>query len=601
TGPSSLHHVCSDSISSGSQYTPGLWYLVTATFDGATGVIYVNGFKTASTAGGGTLAYGGTGSFNIGSIGNDNQGFTGAIDEVTVANVARSDGWIQTVYGNELKPQEFYSIGVPLANSTQITNVNIYPTNTQAVLTFTAPSGAAASACFVTVSPDPSMYPLAPDTDPTIFSGANLASRNGNQINGQTVTAVLGRRFHAYYATAAGSDTSKRWSRALQANQPHVADINCGGEEYAQPFNTATLQLGQSHEDSIPGDPNNPGGAFWPSWLADTRCDVADTGCTVRGDQQRRSFWTTDPQTGVYMKALNMIGDNVQDLGTANFMLTSAGAGWTAPSNWVGGGGVNATITNSTNKIFAVGMQPGGANTAFNTLNTPDYAVPAMLKFNIRASIAGGPTTCTSSSTSDDCKIQMCVSLDGVSCAPNAQIYEQVVTGTNATYTFGSGEVMDVLQQPGKRLWTVDETSTRGGTVTCSGTQVTTTWNGAFSEIMAGVTINSGSLAQINGTPYIVASVEASTQFHTTVAPSPCSNLSYNGFSVAVWKKTVGATGDTLTVANPSLRVLSSADVDPQVNAGYISSTSSVTLPNGHGAGVMSTRSVQYLVDWVNG
>src|SRR6185312_11424842 len=59
--------------------------------------------------------------------------------------------------------------------------------------------------------------------------------------------------------------------------------------------------------------------------------------------------------------------------------------------------------------------------------------------------------------------------------------------------------------------------------------------------------------------------------------------------------------GDTLTVANPSLRVLNSADVDPQVNAGYISSASSVTLPNGHGAGIISTNMGEYLVDWVNG
>lgn len=64
-------------------------------------------------------------------------------------------------------------------------------TNTQAVLSYLAPSTAV---CTVEVSEQPSLTPVVPDVDATLFSGANLDSRTGSVVRGRERVVVIDRK-----------------------------------------------------------------------------------------------------------------------------------------------------------------------------------------------------------------------------------------------------------------------------------------------------------------------------------------------------------------------------------------------------------------------
>src|SRR5712691_8914608 len=88
-------------------------------------------------------------------------------------------------------------------------SVDATTTPTQAVLNYTAPSDS--TVCQVKVSQSPLMSPLAPDVDPTLFSGADQDSRPGSVVNGTSRSFVVGAR------RADTASDGKRYSRALEA------------------------------------------------------------------------------------------------------------------------------------------------------------------------------------------------------------------------------------------------------------------------------------------------------------------------------------------------------------------------------------------------
>src|SRR3954452_12340684 len=92
-------------------------------------------------------------------------------------------------------------------------------TSTQAILQFTAPTTAA---CTIEASESAGFSPLVHDVDPALFPQANLDSRRGDLVNGQSRVVVIGKRVSE---TASDQNT---YSRALQANTTHYARITCG-------------------------------------------------------------------------------------------------------------------------------------------------------------------------------------------------------------------------------------------------------------------------------------------------------------------------------------------------------------------------------------
>ncbi len=145
-------------------------------------------------------------------------------------------------------------------------------TNTQAILTYTAPD---ANACSVEVSESATISPLVHDVDPTLFAGSNLDSRAGSLSSGRARVFVVGKR-------RAEKALNGHWySRALQTVTKHYYRITCGGSTSSGGFLTANLALGNTYNESLPGDPaagSRPyyatmGSYAWPEF---TKWDISD-------------------------------------------------------------------------------------------------------------------------------------------------------------------------------------------------------------------------------------------------------------------------------------------------------------------------------------
>lgn len=586
-------------VCSGVQWFPGKWYYVAFTFDGANGTMFINGKQTAQVAGPGTLSYS-NGGFDIGSDPANAVDFKGAIDEVRVSNIARSADWIATEYANQSDPNAFFIIGQPLANSSNFSGVSVVgTTNTQAIIRFTYAPGNVAS-CTVAVSRNPSLYPLVNDVNPALFVTANLVSRDSaNLINGTTAQIVVGKRYKAFYAA-----DGNRYSRALKQNASYYYGLNCAGDSFSGSFSTRPLAMGDTHLDGIPPDSNNPGAPAWPSPTGFNRCNTADTNCTTA----RRDTDYIDPQTGVLIKHLVMPDDNVLADNNSQAGLAT-GTGWTIPSGWATSTTSRAVITASTNPI-AIGVWNNNAFKWGDVISSSDYYTPVMMQFSITANLTN--SACTGTNNAPDCRMDVCVTLNWQTCAPNAQIYQQPLSATPTQYTFGSGQMYDVMQQSGKRIWAQFETGWRGGDVTCDGSNtVTKIWDtGTFPPESNPV----GSYVWIYpiGNQLVTGNIDA---LHFTI-DTACPNSSassgppqgsvsghwYVGgsaFGILVWKET--RSSDTLALSNEFLDDLAGGDNDPQYNSGFYGAPMTVTSGNGDPGGVLQLRQGGYSIDLLSG
>jgi hypothetical protein len=121
--------------------------------------------------------------------------------------------------------------------------VSAFSTNTQAALTYTAPSS---TACTVAVSESPTLSPVVHDVDPGLFPGADSDSRSDSISNGAHRIFVLGKRQND---TAADG---KIYSRALQAYTTHYYRVDCSGTAVSGSFTTANIPVGNTYSDTPP-------------------------------------------------------------------------------------------------------------------------------------------------------------------------------------------------------------------------------------------------------------------------------------------------------------------------------------------------------------
>lgn len=524
--------------------------------------------------------------------------WNGAVDEVRVSNVVRSAAWIKIEYENLSDPQSFYVVGPEMVNSSNFSNINVDATNTQAVITFTY--SADPSACHVDVSESSSLFPLVNDTNPAMFTNADSVTRDSaNSVTGHTVKFVVGKRYQAFYAL-----DGNRQSRALQQNTPFYwqASCNSGTDIYAGTLRTTPIGMGDTHLDSIPSDPASPGYPLWPTPTGFQRCNTFDLGCSTL----RRNTTYIDPQTGVQIRHLRMPDDvTIADTNVQTMNGWVMGTGWTIPAGWNTSSTLQATITASTNPLVIGNWENigggVGSSAAFGSgdVQTADggYHVPVALQDWITASVGNG--ACTAGNTNPDCAMQVCVTTNWQTCATNAQTFTQFLTTTPTQYTFGSGQPYDVMQVPGKRIWSQADSGWRPDQVTCTGTNtVTRLWtNGTIPPEQDPV----GSYLNIQGLgpQQITGSISALQFTIGPTCPSGTWNINGSAFGILTWKETSSA--DTLTLSNSFISDIAGLDKNPQYNSGFYGTDFSVTLANGDPAGIVQMLSGQYSIDLLNG
>ncbi len=194
----------------------------------------------------------------------------------------------------------------------QLTLAVSQTTDTQAILTYTAPS---ASACSVQVSQSSSLSPLVHDVDPVLFPGADLDSRSGSAANGLQRTFVIGNR-----RSDLGTDNNL-YSRALQANTLHYYRVTCGSSTASGQFSTANRPLGNDYPDVPPFNSAGFGNYAWP---------------TVNWNDQTQTY--IDPMTGIALKRVTSAGWYGQsNTGNTFWQVIDINSKWTNPSNVLSG------------------------------------------------------------------------------------------------------------------------------------------------------------------------------------------------------------------------------------------------------------------------
>ncbi|MCX6818171.1 MAG: DUF2341 domain-containing protein [Candidatus Aenigmarchaeota archaeon] len=96
---------CSGDLDSSTVAATDTWYYVSATYDGTTALIYVNGAQGGSK----TITLNTADTANV--IGYLNADWDAVVDEVRVSNSIRSANWIQTEYNNQKSGSTFLSTG----------------------------------------------------------------------------------------------------------------------------------------------------------------------------------------------------------------------------------------------------------------------------------------------------------------------------------------------------------------------------------------------------------------------------------------------------------------------------------------------------------
>ena len=169
-------------------------------------------------------------------------------------------------------------------------------TNTQAVLSYTAPDS---GACTVKVSQQASLTPLVHDVDPALFPGSDQDTRP------EAITAQTSRVFVVGKRLTQQAADGKTYSRALETYALHYYHVACGSVVMSGTFTTANIPLGMTYNDVPQVDAGNPGQWMIPTPLQDRTQTIAD------------------PQTGALLKRVSIDPDK-QGSGS-NGLFTSYG------------------------------------------------------------------------------------------------------------------------------------------------------------------------------------------------------------------------------------------------------------------------------------
>ena len=291
-------------------------------------------------------------------------------------------------------------------------------TNTQAILSYTAPS---AAACALEVSESDTYSPLVHDVNPTLFTGADSDDRAGNHAVGRQRWFVVGKR-----AVDKASD-SKRYSRALKAATLHYYQITCGGDTATGSFITANIPLGDTATDPYPAitEAGLEGYYNFASW------DTLDRDQSV-----------IDPQTGAEIRKYSAGTDagwpDTSNGAETNYQtpMSCAGTNWAPADNCV--------------TTYAAGLRDQlFARHNYNAYPTVEYQAHKVNVY-LKATISGSPT-------GDDKYLDVCLTLNGSTCASDWKAVD-LTTCNTVTYAgdcngFGSDTNPAIFWD----LWTTQE------------------------------------------------------------------------------------------------------------------------------------------------
>lgn len=327
-----------------------------------------------------------------------------------------------------------------------ITNVSVRATNTQAVISYTAPD---AGTCNLEVSESASYTLVVHDVDETMFVSASADDRAGNLVSGRARVFVVGHR-------RAEKGIDGHWySRALRVAALHYYRITCGADTATGTFETANLALGNNYQETLPPDPNAGARPYYSSvgsyaWPEFTKWDATDA--TARSES------VIDPQTGVLLKRVGLPNDWIIGYGpgTQDWSFSdvrSPDSAWTFGTDWTfSGSGSNFLVMQG--KSF--NLSSGGNGTNLNSLELP----LAYLTLTVNAS-------CTGTCAGEDAKIQACLTLNGVTCWPTdatAKYQEVALTGSLANKTFGTTKpILDAWTPAGFLPLNKNDLSLRSG------------------------------------------------------------------------------------------------------------------------------------------
>ena len=187
----------------------------------------------------------------------------------------------------------------PVPGGTRLRVGTVGITNTQAVLTYSAPDG---GACTVKVSQQPSLTPLVRDVDPALFPGSDRDTRP------ETITAQTSRIFVVGKRITQRAADGKNYSRALETYAAHYYQVTCGSVVQTGSFTTANIPLGMTYNDVPQVDESNPGQWMIPAQLQD------------------RTQTIVDPQTGALLKRVSLDAEaGNHSYGYAGAFLTYGG------------------------------------------------------------------------------------------------------------------------------------------------------------------------------------------------------------------------------------------------------------------------------------
>ena len=434
-------------------------------------------------------------------------------------------------------------LALPL--SAAITSVNVEGTTAQqAKITYTAPDS---SACSMEVSESNTYSPLVHDVDPNIFAGANLDSRATNVSTDTSAVQIrqfiVGKR--AAERATAGPNIGRWFSRSLQVSTTHYFRITCGSDTATGTFATTNIPLGNTWNDPLPADPN--GGTYgefitagiygWPEFISNDQTETV-----------------IDPNTGQLIRRMTMPSDGLQEPGNepsgTHTFNTASGPAWSNPGNILGKSSP-ATYSGTTQDFILI--QDTNQRWGNGNFGMENY------KLDMLAWMSSGDGA--------DATIQICMTVNGVSCWQNRLIDVVLTNKTGATIeipnlidTFPNG-----VMPPGGPYFDTAQTIPRDGTadVDSNGNM---TWknchtcgNGIGSNFLPNWT--AGSRITVNGSACSVSSVTNPNLMAINLAtcqPSltvPATNVVYSAmnFGVMIRKKTSSA--DQVNLLNASYTI----------------------------------------------
>jgi len=255
-------------------------------------------------------------------------------------------------------------------------------TNTQAVLRYTAPD---LNACTVEASESQTYSPLVNDVNATLFPGSNSDERAEASRSALERVFVVGKR-----AVERAAD-GKRYSRALKAHTLHYFRITCGADSATGIFVTANIAWGNTATDSFTAIDE----AGLEGYYNFSTFDYAD---------RHQSF--IDPLTGA---AIHKLTSGKDSGGQFSNRAPAACSG----TNWSLTGCSGSYNAGSRDPLFAE--------------HSTGYPNGFLAKVNVylKASISGSPT-------GDDKYLDVCLTLDGTTCASPGKAVDLTTCSTSA-------------------------------------------------------------------------------------------------------------------------------------------------------------------------